>query len=53
MEEAQRYYNAQSVERARLKEEAQKINQGITNVIKVKPRKHKPSGRYIVDIENL
>jgi hypothetical protein len=54
MEEAQRYYNAQVVERARLKEEAQKITQGVTKVIKVKPRKNKPtSGRYIVDIENL
>jgi hypothetical protein len=53
MDEAQKYYNAQTVERARLREEAQKIKQGETKVIKVKPRKHKPSGRYIVDIENL
>jgi hypothetical protein len=54
MEEAQRYYNAQAVERARLKDEAQKIKQGETKVIKVKPKKYKPhSGRYIVDIENL
>jgi len=54
MEEAQRYYNAQAVERSRLKDEAQKIKQGETKVIKVKPKKYKPhSGRYIVDIENL
>jgi hypothetical protein len=54
MEEANRYYNAQAVERSRLKDEAQKIKQGETKVIKVKPKKYKPhSGRYIVDIENL
>jgi len=54
MEEANRYYNAQAVERSRLKDEAQKIRQGETKVIKVKPKKYKPhSGRYIVDIENL
>jgi hypothetical protein len=54
MEEAQRYYNAQAVERARLKDEAQKIRTVETRVIKVKPKKYKPhSGRYIVDIENL
>jgi hypothetical protein len=53
MEEAQRYYNAQAAERLRLKEEAQKITQGNTKVIKVRPKKYKPSGRYIVDIENL
>jgi hypothetical protein len=54
MEEAQRYYNAQAVERARLKDEAQKIRTVETRVIKVKPKKYKShSGRYIVDIENL
>ena len=54
MEEANRYYNAQAVERSRLKDEAQKIKQGETKVIKVKPKNYKPhSGRYIVDIENL
>jgi len=54
MEEAQRYYNAQAVERARIKQEAQKIkDESATKTIKVRPRKYTVSGRYIVDIEKL
>jgi hypothetical protein len=53
MEEAQRYYNAQAVERARLKVEAQKIKEATSETIKVRPRKYTVSGRYTVDIEKL
>jgi hypothetical protein len=53
MEEAQRYYNAQVAERARIKVQAQKLKESDTKVIKVRPRKHKKSGIYTVDIEQL
>jgi hypothetical protein len=54
MEEAHRYYNAQAVDRARIKQEAQKIKtETATKTIKVRPKKHQKSGIYTVDIEQL